>query len=261
MSGPGRRFDPAELLGGPGSEPTSAELADALAAARALEAHASGDRVRPTAGFEDRVMAAIATEPAPRFMVGAAFAGRDGRGGRGGRVAATLATIRDAWAIAASGGRPLAVRAQALGFVMFVAVAAGSLTGVAAVGVGSFLAAPPSPPQTLPGPTVDPSPVGPSPSPRPSPSPNPSDGPSPTADDGGSPSPSSSPVPTETTSPSPTQRSTETPRATGTPDATNTPEPGETLKPGETVKPTESPDPSGTPDASDDHGGGSPGPG
>lgn len=253
MSGPGRRFDPAELLGGLGSEPTSAELADALAAARALEAHASGDSVRPTAGFEDRVMAAIATEAAPRFMVGTAFAGR---GGRGGRAAALLATIRDAWAIATSGGRPLAVRAQALGFVLFVAVAAGSLTGVAAVGVGSFLTAQPSPPQTLPVPTVDPSPVGPSPSP----SPSPSDGPSPTVDDGGSPSPSSSPLPTETAGPSPTQRSTQSPRATGTHDATNTPEPGETLKPGETVKPTETPDPTGTPDASDDHGGGSPGP-
>ena len=246
MSGPGRRFDPSELLGGPGPEPTSVELADALAAARALEAHASGDRVRPTAGFEDRVMAAIATEPAPRFMVGAAFAGR---GGRGGRAAALLATVRDAWAIATSGGRPLAVRAQALGFVLFVAIAAGSLTGVAAVGVGGFLAPQPSPDASLEAlPTVGPSQFVTSPSPSPSPS----------VDEGASPSPSpsNSPPPTATAGPSPTQRSTETPTATGTPDATNTPEPGETLKP------TETPDPTGTPGASDDHGGGgSPGPG
>lgn len=243
MSGPGRRFDPSELLGGPGPEPTSVELADALAAARALEAHASGDRVRPTAGFEDRVMAAIATEPAPRFVVGAAFTGR---GGRGGRPAVFLAAVRDAWAIATSGGRPLAVRTQALGFVLFVAIAAGSLTGVAAVGVGSFLATPPSPSPSLPAPTIAPSLVTPSPSSSPSPSP--------TVDP--SPSPSSSPVPTETVNPVPTHLATETPTTTGTPEATNTPEATET------VRPTESSDPTETPGASDDHGGGgSPGPG
>lgn len=238
MNGPGRRFDPSELLGGPGPEPTTAELADALAAARALEADAAGDVVRPTSGFEDRVMAAIATEPAPRFVVG------PGSSRRGGRPAAFLVAVRDAWAIATGGGRPLAVRAQALGFVLLVVIAAGSITGVAAVGVGSFLAARPSPLPSLPAPSIEPSP---SPSPTSSPSPSPTVGPSP--------SPSSSALPAETAGPTPTPRSTETPRPT------ETAEPTETAQPTESPSATESPASTGTPEPSDDHGGGSPGPG
>lgn len=246
MSGPGRSFDPSELRGGPGPAPTTAELADALAAARALEAHASGDLVQPTDGFEDRVMAAIATEPAPRVVVGS------GSAVRGGRPAAFLVALRDAWAIATSGGRPIAARAQALAFVLLVVIAAGSLTGVAAVGVGSFLAARPSLSPSLPAPTVDPSPVMPSPSS--------SSSPSPTVDP--SPSSSSSPVPTETVGPTPTPRSTETPGTTESPEPTETAKPTQTVKPAATLNPTETPSSSETPEASDDHGaGGSPGPG
>lgn len=251
MSGPGRRFDPSELLGGTGPEPTSAELADALAAARVLEAHASGDRVEPGSGFEDGVMAAIATEPAPRLVVRATSAGR------GGRAAAFLATVRDAWVIATSGGRPLAVRAQALGFVLVVVMTAGSLTGAAAVGVGSLLAPRPSPGPSLPVPAVSPSPI--------STPPAPSSSPSPPVDAIPSPSPSS--VPADTFSPTPTTRATQdtrTPEATDMPGPSETVKPDETHMPGETMQPTETPDSSETPEASDDHGrggGGSSGPG
>ena len=69
MSGPIRRFDPSELSGGGEPEPSTAELADALAVARDLESLSAEPGVRPTAGFEDRVMAAIATEPAPRLVI------------------------------------------------------------------------------------------------------------------------------------------------------------------------------------------------
>ncbi len=240
MNGSGRRFDPSELLGGSGSEPTTAELADVLAAARVLEAHAAGDVIRPTSGFEERVLAAIAAEPAPRLVVGA------GAAGRGGRPAAFVAAVRDAWAIATGGGRPLAVRAQALGFVLLVVIAAGSLTGVAAVGVGGFLADRPSPSPSLPAPTADPSSAAPTPSSSPSPTPSSSPSPTPTVDP--SASPSSSPLPTETVGPTPTPRSTETAQPTGT------------VKPTGTAQPTESVKPTGSPDASDDHGDGSPSP-
>lgn len=205
-----------------------------------LEAQAAGDVIRPTSGFEGRVMAAIATEPAPRFVLGAAVAGR------GGRSAAFLAAVRDAWAIATGGGRPLAVRAQALGFVLLVVIAAGSLTGVAAVGVGSFLAAPPSPSPSLPAPTADPSPSA-------SPSFSPPASPSSTVDP--SSSPTGTPEPTDTTSPSQSPSSTETPEATETSEATQTAEatetldPAETLKPGETLKSGETLRPGATPEA------------
>ena len=43
-------------------------------------------------------------------------------------VAAFLLAIRDEWAIATSGGRPWAVRGQALAFLLLVVVAAGTLT-------------------------------------------------------------------------------------------------------------------------------------
>ncbi len=110
--GPGRRFDPSELLSGTDADPSEGELADAFAAARILEAHAGTDRITPSDGFEDRVMAAIATEAAPRVVV------RPGGAVRGGRPAALLVALRDAWSIATRGGHPLAVRAQALAIVL-----------------------------------------------------------------------------------------------------------------------------------------------
>jgi hypothetical protein len=63
MTGP-RRFDPTELSDDPGAL-TEAELVGASAMARDLEAIAERDTV-PAAGFSDRVMAPIATEPTPK---------------------------------------------------------------------------------------------------------------------------------------------------------------------------------------------------
>jgi hypothetical protein len=232
-----RRFNPSELLGGADEPPSEAELADAYATARVLEAHALADRIGPTEGFEDRVMAAIATEPAPRVVL------RPGPAVRGGRPAAFLSALRDSWAIATGGGRPMVVRAQALGFLLVVVVAAGSLGTVAAVGVGGLLQ-----PQSTPVPTVAPISTS-SPAPDASASPLPS--PSPLIE------PSPSPSATETLEPGETPNATETPEgtddhggasATETPGATDTAEPEDTTKPGETLKPGE------TPGASDDHG-------
>ena len=139
MTGPIRRFDPSELAGGGDPEPSTAELADALAVARELESLTAEPGIRPTAGFEDRVMAAIATEPAPRLVI------RPGSAVRGGRAGALLLAIRDSWGIATSGGRPMAMRAQALAFVFLAVVAVGALTGVGAMTVGSLLAGDRSP--------------------------------------------------------------------------------------------------------------------
>ncbi len=230
MSGPIRRFDPSELVA-PG-EPALpvAEQADALLAARDLETLAANDLIRPTEGFEDRVMAAIATEPAPRLVV------RPASAVRGGRLGAFLIAVRESWGVASTGGRPLAVRAQALAFVVLVVVAAGSMTTVAAVGVGSLLAnrgpaATDAPPSIQPAPTES---AEPSETPAPTESAEPSETPAPTE----TAEPSETPEATETAEPGETPRATRTPRPTKTPEATETPEPGETEEP------------------SDDHGGG-----
>jgi hypothetical protein len=147
MSGPGRRFDPAELRtsGAPGdTQPTDSELARALGIARDLEALAADDGIRPTDGFEDRVMAAIAAEPAPKLVV------RPGSR-RGGPLAGFAVAFRDAWGVATGGGRPLAVRAQALAFVLLVVLGIGALTAVGAVTVGGLLQGQLTPPPSLTG--------------------------------------------------------------------------------------------------------------
>jgi hypothetical protein len=241
MSGPTRRFNPDELIGGADQPPTEAELADAFAAARVLEGYASTDHVSPTEGFEDRVMAAIATEPAPRVVV------RPASGVRGGRAAAFVAAVRDAWAIATRGGRPVAVRAQALGFLLVVGLVVGSLGTVTAVGVGSWLGNQPTPqPSVQPVVSVSPSP---SPSTGPTVSPSPSTSPGPSIE---------TPAATETLEPTETPEASETPddhggggeeSASETPDPTDSSEPDDTPKPGETLKPGE------TPDSTDDHSG------
>ncbi len=142
MSGPGRRFDPAEIDSDAGSGPSEAEFAQAMVAARELELLMARDTAGPTVGFEDRVMATIATEPAPRLLV------RPGRTVRGGLPVAFLVSVRDAWRVATVGGRPLAIRAQAMAFVLLVILAAGSLSAVLVVGAASVLAPEPSPTST-----------------------------------------------------------------------------------------------------------------
>jgi len=215
VTGPGRRFDPGELrpTGNAGdAQPSDAELADALVMARELEALASSDAIGPTGGFEDRVMLAVVREPAPRLVIGS------GSGGLRGRIAAFVASIGSAWRVATSGGRPIAVRAQAIAFVLVVAVSAGMLATAGAVTVGALLQRGPSPsPSVLPTPSIIPTPsIPPSPSPRPTPS---------------------APTPTAT----PTDRAGETA------------EPGETARPDRTPRPNDTPEPTG---ADDDRGGG-----
>ena len=90
MTGPARRFDPSDLQTPGVADPSAAELADALRAARDLEALAASDGVRPTEGFDDRVMAAIALEPIPRAVV------TGGNAVRGTAIASFLFTVRNA---------------------------------------------------------------------------------------------------------------------------------------------------------------------
>lgn len=222
MTGPTRRFDPGELRVPGEPDLPVAEQADALLAARELEAVASSAIVRPTEGFEDRIMAAIATEPAPRLVA------RPASAVRGGLIASFLMTVRDSWGVASSGGRPMAVRAQAMAFVLLVVVAATAVAGVGAVGVGSLLDRGRSPaPSVQPGPSVAPTPSVPTPSTSPSPSPSVEPSVSPDASESTEPTETAEPTGTDD-SDSETARPTRTPRPTETPESTKTPKPTET---------------------------------
>jgi hypothetical protein len=196
-----RRFDPAELSEDPGAL-TEAELTGALAMARDLEAIAERETA-PTAGFSDRVMAAVAAEPTPEptRVFGSAIRTR--------RFRAALAAVGDAWRVAFGSGRPFAVRSQALALVLIVLIGVVSLGGGAAVGAARLL-----------NPDVAPSPA-PSPSvPPPSPTPAPSNEPTPT------PSVAPSPTPTPEASPTDTDEPNETPDATETDDSGGNSGPG-----------------------------------
>jgi len=226
MSGPIRRFDPSEVRDPGQPAPPRAEQADALLAARELESLAGNALIRPTEGFADRVMAVIATEPAPRLVVKPAAMVR------GGRVGAFVIAVREAWGVATSGGRPMAVRAQALAFVLLVVVAAGSLTSAAAIGVGGLLNAErSSTPSLEPGPTGPETPDGvatQTAEPTDSDSAEPSE--SPEASDAVE--PSEGPEATETAEPgdtggTSTDRPTKTPHETEKPESTHSPEPTE----------------------------------
>ncbi len=245
MSGIDRRFRPDELTPDEGAAdvPTTAEVADALAMGRELERFAVAEDVRPSPGFADRVMGAIADEPLPAPVVAA------GAAARGARLGAMLAAFGDLWRVAWTGGRPLAVRAQALAIVLVILVVAGSVTSLAAVGALNVLTPNRSPDLT---PAVSPSPsVAPTPTLSPSPSPSPTE----------SAEPSDSAGPSESTESSGSAEPSETPEATSggtgatprpTPEPTATPKPTETPEPSQTPRPTDTPEPTGT----DDHDGG-----
>jgi hypothetical protein len=186
-------FRPGELFDG--DEPMSAvELAEALATARELESAAMAADVRPSAGFAERILAAVAAEPLPRPMA------RIGRAVGRGRLGALVAALADTWRLAWSGGRPLAVRAQALAVVVVLVVAAGAMSGLAVVGVAGLL--------NPPGVTV-PSPSDTAPAIAPSPSPS--------NDVIATPEPTETAEPTSTprrSTPTPTVHPTETPEGT-----------------------------------------------
>jgi hypothetical protein len=202
MTGPARRFDPTELSDDPAAI-GEAELTAASAMARDLEAIAERDTV-PTGGFSDRVMEAIASEPTPQptRVFGLALRSR--------RIGGAVAAVGDAWRVTFGGGRPLAVRGQAVALVLVVAAALVGLGGGAAVGAARLL-------------TPD---VAPSPSPAPSvpPSPAPSIAPSPSVEP--SPTPTPTPSPSPEASPTDTGEPIETPEATGTDDSGGNSGPG-----------------------------------
>jgi hypothetical protein len=213
MSDFGRRFDPSELRDGDPAANGDAAAAELLVVARELEAFARSESVAPSMDFEDRVMAALADEPPPRPVAA-------------GGILGLVGVVRDAWRLTWSGGRPLAVRAQALAFVLLAAVALGSVGSLAAVGVGGLLSSDPTPSVT----------------PVPSPSPSPSIMPS------LSPSPSPSVSPTPSASPSASSTTvvpSETPEATGasqTDDSSGPGSGGDSSGPGsggETARPTD----------------------
>jgi hypothetical protein len=202
MTGPARRFDPTELSDDPAAI-GEAELTAASAMARDLEAIAERDTV-PTGGFSDRVMEAIASEPTPQptRVFGLALRSR--------RIGGAVAALGDAWRVTFGGGRPLAVRGQAVALVLVVAAALVGLGGGAAVGAARLLT-PDVAPSPSPAPSVPPSPapsIAPSPSVEPSPTPTPTPSPSPEAS------------PTDTGDP------IETPEATGTDDSGGNSGPG-----------------------------------
>jgi hypothetical protein len=230
---PPDRFRPSEI------DPTlpAGEQAEAMATARELEWLAATDDVAPSAGFADRVMAAVATEPAPRPVSAAASAARRGA------VGGVLAAFVDLWRVAWTGGRPLAARAPAMALV--VLILAGTV-GAGALGVGALA-------RLVQGPAESP---GPSPVVSAEPSPSPSAEPSPSPSAEPSPSPSAEPS-VSPTLPSPSAEPSESPEdgespATGTSEPTRTPRPTETPRPTRTPRPTETPEPTETPKSDDD---------
>lgn len=231
MSDQPRRFDPAELGAVDG-----ADAAALLSTARDLEAYAEAGMSVASAEFEDRVMAAIAAEPAPRLGVGSGV----------------VATIVDAWRIAWGGSRPVALRAQALALLLLVGVTMASLGSLAAVGAARLLSPDAPPPSEAPTMTPSPTPTStPTPSPSPEPSPTPSRSPSPsptetaeptgTDDHGGSSGSGSSGSGSSGGGSSGSGSSgggDRTPRPTETPEPDETPEPEDTPEPDETPRPT-----------------------
>jgi hypothetical protein len=171
----GRGFDPGEL-----GTARADEIEDALIAASRLRAATDDTSVRPSAGFAERVMTAIADEPAPSAVGFLAPLSRGGfRVGFG-------ASVRQAWATAFGGGRPVFARATALAYVLAVAIAATSLAGVATVGIAGALN------QLGPTPTQSKAPETPGPSIAPDATTEPSEASEP-PEPAGSPEPSESP--------------------------------------------------------------------
>jgi len=199
-------FTPAELDGVDGIAPD--ELAADRRVARELEGVADRGTVRPSADFSERVMAAIAAEPAPAPVRAAGAAVRRGS------LGALLVSFRDAWRVSFGTGFPMAARAQALALVLVVSGALATSGVVTAGALGAFTnrGTGPAPTQATDAPVIT-----------------------------SQPTPTQVPTPTDEASPptGPTSGSME-PAETGSPEATETPtaEPAGTEAPGGTPEAT-----------------------
>ena len=197
-----QRFTLDELGDAFGSELTEAlEMGRQLEASierigLSLPARDTGFDVATAASGElgDRVMAALANEPAP------ATTGFLQPLRRLGVVRGLGASVRQAWVGLGGAGRPLLARGAALAYVLAITLAGVSLTGAATAGAIRLLGPDPTtspqptlPAPTLPAPTLAPPPPSQAPSilvppfvaPTPSPSPSPSETPEESDDNGG----------------------------------------------------------------------------
>ena len=215
-----RPFGADELDGVSGLRPD--ELAAETRLARELEGAAARVSVRPSPDFTDRVMAAVALEPAAAPVVAARVALRHGA------LGAFLFSIRDAWRVTLSPAFPLAMRAQAMAMVLLVAgLVAG--TGVVAAGAFGLLDGDRSSPSVE---TREPSvPVTKAPTEEPTGSPKPTRTVRPDATVSPTKKPSASPTPPPTSMPSPTETPSDDNEHSARPE---TPNPSRTPRPSET---------------------------
>ncbi len=235
-------FTPAELDGIDGAPD---ELAADRRVARELEGVADRGTVRPSADFAERVMAAIAAEPAP------APARAAGAAIRRGSLGAFLVSFRDAWRVSFGTGFPVAARVQALALILVVSgvlVSSGAVTA-GALGVFTDRGPGPAPTQSTDAPVVTSEPT-------PPPTLAPAESTSPTNGSTG-PTETGSPAATETPSPDPTetQGSGETPEATSGDGGSTVTRHDQTPRPPQTSGATDQPTPT---DDGEDHG--TPGP-
>ncbi|MBF8290942.1 MAG: hypothetical protein HW391_1910 [Chloroflexi bacterium] len=235
-------FRPDELVGAD-SAPGDADLATAWATARDLENSLKLEAIAPSAGFADRVMAAVALEPAPRrggFLVPLRV--QPG-------LAGFLTSVREAWAVASGGaGRPAAARGMALAYVLAVVLIGASLSGMAAYGTAGALGllgddASPSPSIVLPSPLPSPSATPQHSSPSASPSPaSPGPGESGEAGQTGAPGGTDQPGASASSGPGASPGQTDAGGSPDpSPDGSSSPDPSETPDPSDTPKPSETP--------------------
>jgi hypothetical protein len=222
-------FRPEELTGADGRM-TDAERAESYSAARELEQAIRSEQFHASAGFTNRVMAAVAIEPAPRpagFL--APLLARHS-------LAGVVASVRTAWSIALNGaGRPVGARGLALAYVLAVLLIGVSLTSAAAYGAAGAMGL------LVPDGTPRPSLVAPGPTQAPDASSEASE-------------PSGSEEPSESVEASESPEASESADPSASNHAEGSPAPGGTASPRESDDhgdATESPSPSG------DHGGGS----
>jgi hypothetical protein len=243
-------FRPSEL---DGSEQRAgdADLAGAYAIARELEASLPIESIGPSVDFTDRVMAAVAREPAPR-AAGFLAVLRDRPG-----LAGLVASVREAWAVVAGGpGRPVRARGLALAYVLAVLVIGTSLTGVATYGAAGALGlldgdASPTPtvlesiePSTTPA-------ESPSPTPTPAATPTPMPTPTESVEPGGSVEPSESVEPDGSSEPDESDdHGGDMPAASDDGESSSGSSSGgddESADPSDTPRPSDTPKPSQTP--------------